>query len=462
MKKVFFVLLFLSSLVAYSQNVRIGLVSKALENRTVKLSIVEDRISFLKKEMAKKTIVEGDSVVNFELTLDGISEVELAIDAYSYSFLAQPGKVYELRLRDFNFNLADSFNVLMYRVELPIEIVSPQEDLTNRIIDFDFELNDYIIKNRRKLYPMKDSLAIVGLYDIKNKFSQTSDSYFNSYVEYEFATVERSLGLRNFNKLRNGLFIDKPILYYNVGYMDCVNNVFNHYFSKGNKFVSQSEIDFWLTTHNYDDFIDALGKDTVLRNEKFRELVFIKGMKDIYLDGVFEKNDVIILLEQLARQTKFEEHKKIANNTIEALLSISHSGKEFGDFVLKTIANEQVNLSSFKGKPLILNFVKLNDVESKREMEVVHAMYDSIKENCNIITISCDKNLDALYNFTQHTKVGSKYKWQMLHFDGSYDLLEYYKVKAFPMFILISPDGKVMENPMRNPSEGSLLKFYRS
>jgi peroxiredoxin len=241
--------------------------------------------------------------------------------------------------------------------------------------------------------------------------------------------------------------------------MDCFNNVFNHYFAKGNKFVSQNEIEFWLSTHNYEDFIDALGKDSVLRNEKFRELVFIKGMKDIYIDGLFERGDVIKILELLARQTKFEEHRKIALNTIEALLSISHSGKEFGDFVLKDVSNEQVRLSQYKDKPLILNFVKLNDVESKRELEVMYALYDSIKNNCNIITISCDKNLDALYNFAKNTKVGSKYKWQMLHFDGDYDLLEYYKVKAFPMFILISNDGKVMENPMRNPSEGSLLRF---
>lgn len=448
---------------AYSQNVRITLTSKALENKTVKLSCVEDRLSLLQKERQRKTVAQGDSVVNFELTLDGVSELIISIDAYSYSFLAQPGNIYDMRLRDFNFNLADSFNVLMYRVELPIEIITPDNDLTSKIIAFDSKVNDFIVKNRRKLYPQKDSLTIASLYALRDEVLKEENGvgYFSDYVKYEFAAIERSLSLRNFNRLRNEFFVDKPMLYFNVGYMDCFNSVFDHYFSKGNKSISQAELDFWLTTHNYDDFIDALGKDSVLRNEKFRELVFIKGMKDVYLDGVYEKSDVINLLEQLAKNTKFEEHKTIAENTIEALLSVSHSGKEFGDFVLKSVSNEKVNLSSLRDKPLILNFVKLNDVESKRELEVVHAMYDSIKANCNIVTISCDKNLDALYNFVKNTKVGSKYQWNMLHFDSNYDLLEYYKVKAFPMFILISPEGKIMENPMRNPSEGSLLRFYR-
>ena len=462
MKRLFFIILLFSSVFAYSQNVRINLTGKGLENRKVKLSVVEDRISLLQTEKSVQTVAAGDSVVNFSLVLDGVSELVVSIDAYSYSFLAQPGNIYELKLRDFNFNLADSFNVLMYKVELPIEILSPENELTSKIIRYDYDVQSYILNNKRKLYPMRDSLTIAGLYDLKNKFLQNEDksSYFYNYVEYEFATLERSLSLRNYNKLRNSLFIDKPILYYNVGYMDCFNNVFDHYFSKGNKFVSQSEIEFWLTTHNHVDFLDALGKDSVLRNEKFRELVFIKGLKDIYTDGFFEKGDVIKLLETLAKQSKFEEHKKIALNTIEALLSVSHSGKEFADFVLRNITDQEVNLSQFKDKPLLLNFVKLNDVESKRELEVVYSLYDSIKNNCNIVTISCDRNLDALYNFLKNTKVGSKYQWQMLHFDGNYDLLEYYKVKAFPMFILISNEGRVLENPMRNPSEGSLLRFF--
>lgn len=462
MKRLLFIILFLSSVFAYSQNVRVNLTGKGLEGKRVKLSLVEDRLSFLRTEKDERLVALGDSVVNFGVTLDGVSELVISIDAYSYSFLAQPGNVYEMRLNDFDFNLSESFNVLMYNVMLPIEILSPENELTSRVVAFDYEVNDYIVKNRRKLYPMRDSVAIAGLYDLKAKFLQGEDasSYFASYVNYEFATLERSLGLRNYNRLRNSLFIDKPILYFNVGYMDCFNNVFDQYFSKGNKFVSQAEIEFWLSTHNYDDFIDALGKDSVLRNEKFRELVFIKGMKDIYSEGYFERVDVLKMLELMAAQSKFEEHRKIALNTVNALLSVSHSGKEFGDFVLKTVSDEEVNLSQYMDKPLVLNFVKLNDVESKRELEVVHAMYDSISSNCNIVTISCDKNLDALYNFAKNTKVGSRYKWQMLHFDGNYDLLEYYKIKAFPMFILISKDGRVVENPMRNPSEGSLLRFF--
>ena len=116
MKRLFLIIFLLSSVFAYSQNVRINLTGKGLENKKVKLSLVEDRISFLQTEKSVQTVASGDSVVNFSLVLDGVSELVISIDAYSYSFLAQPGNIYEMKLRDFNFNLADSFNVLMYRV----------------------------------------------------------------------------------------------------------------------------------------------------------------------------------------------------------------------------------------------------------------------------------------------------------------------------------------------------------
>ena len=184
MKRLFLIIFLLSSVFAYSQNVRINLTGKGLENKKVKLFLVEDRISFLQTEKSVQTVASGDSVVNFSLVLDGVSELVISIDAYSYSFLAQPGNIYEMKLRDFNFNLADSFNVLMYKVELPIEIISPENELTSKIIRYDYEVQNYLLNNKRKLYPMRDSLAIAGLYELRDSFLQNEDksSYFYNYV----------------------------------------------------------------------------------------------------------------------------------------------------------------------------------------------------------------------------------------------------------------------------------------
>ena len=69
MKRLFFIILLFSSVFAYSQNVRVNLTGKGLENRKVKLSLVEDRISLLQTEKSVQTVATGDSVVNFSLVL---------------------------------------------------------------------------------------------------------------------------------------------------------------------------------------------------------------------------------------------------------------------------------------------------------------------------------------------------------------------------------------------------------
>jgi phosphate/sulfate permease len=187
--------------------------------------------------------------------------------------------------------------------------------------------------------------------------------------------------------------------------------------------------------------------------------MLIKGMKDAFTDGLYERQDIIRMLEKIASRTKFEQHKKTALQTIDYLNGISHKGLSIKDFEIKNVMGETQNLQQFIQKPLVLNFVKLNDNDSKRELEVVNYMYENIKDNCEVLTVCCDRSLDAMYNFLKNTKIGNRYKWNFAFFDSDYDLLEYFQVKAFPLFILISPDGKVEENPMRNPSEGSLSRF---
>lgn len=463
MKKLFLILaiLFATDFV-FAQNVSIEGSGSGISGKKIRLSFVEDGISLLEKHLQDYTVAKDDSTFSFAFTLDGVSRIRMRIDSYEYSFLAKPGMVYKMHIGDFNYDLYDSVNTLVYRYILPVTIENlPKEDINNRIADFDMAVSDYILNHRKELFVFRDRKVVDTLYALVQRFEQGEDtnSYFYDYIRYELGSIEYALKLKGRNKLRNELFNNRPIKYYNIGYMDCFNNLFGHYFSKGNDYISRRDLEFWLTTNNYAGLSDALGKDSVLRNEVFRELVFIKGMRDAYSDGDYNGTDVIRMLERFAGQTKFENHRLIAENVIEQLISTSSSGREFMDFKLRDVSDDTVSLSRYLEKPLVLNFVKLSDISSKRELEVINFLYDSIRNNCEILTISCDRNLDAMYNFLKNTKVGSKYKWKFVHFDSNYELLEYYKVVAFPTFILLSPEGRTEINPMSNPSEGGLSRF---
>ncbi|MGM9820859.1 MAG: TlpA family protein disulfide reductase [Candidatus Onthomorpha sp.] len=462
MKKIILALLLFAAGVLSAQNVSIDISGADIGGKQIRLFLADDYLSGLDKEVAEKTLSQEDTSCRFGLLTDGVSVITIKIDAFEYSFISQPGKVYSLWIDSINFTLADSVNVLMYKQPLPIAITNlAPDDLNPKIGRFDAAVEDFVSRNARSLLVTREKAVTDSLVALIDSFleNEPQGSYFAEYVKYESGKIKHVLRLESRKALREELFGDKPVQYYNMGYMDCFNHIFSHYFSQGNKYISQDELEFWLTTNNYDDLMDALGKDKVLKNEVFREFVLIKGMKDAYLEGGFDRADIIKMLEKIASRTKFEQHRKTALATVEYLSGISHSGLAIKDFETIDINGEKQNISQFLNKPLVINFVKLNDISSKRELEVVNYMYESIKDNCNVLSVCCDRSLDAMYNFLRNTKVGNKYKWNFAFFNSNYDLLEFFQVRTFPAFILVSPEGKIEENPMRNPSEGGLSRF---
>ncbi len=462
MKKIILALLLFAAGVLSAQNVSIDISGADIGGKQIRLFLADDYLSGLDKEVAEKTLSQEDTSCRFGLLTDGVSVITIKIDAFEYSFISQPGKVYSLWIDSINFTLADSVNVLMYKQTLPIAITNlAPDDLNPKIGRFDAAVEDFVSRNARSLLVTREKAVTDSLVALIDSFleNEPQGSYFAEYVKYESGKIKHVLRLESRKALREELFGDKPVQYYNMGYMDCFNHIFSHYFSQGNKYISQDELEFWLTTNNYDDLMDALGKDKVLKNEVFREFVLIKGMKDAYLEGGFDRADIIKMLEKIASRTKFEQHRKTALAIVEYLSGISHSGLTIKDFETIDINGEKQNISQFLNKPLVINFVKLNDISSKRELEVVNYMYESIKDNCNVLSVCCDRSLDAMYNFLRNTKVGNKYKWNFAFFNSNYDLLEFFQVRTFPAFILVSPEGKIEENPMRNPSEGGLSRF---
>lgn len=462
MKKIILALLLFAAGVLSAQNVSIDISGADIGGKQIRLFLADDYLSGLDKEVAEQTLSQEDTSCRFGLLTDGVSVITIKIDAFEYSFISQPGKIYSLWIDSINFTLADSVNVLMYKQPLPIAITNlAPDDLNPKIGRFDAAVEDFVSRNARSLLVTREKAVTDSLVALIDSFleNEPQGSYFAEYVKYESGKIKHVLRLESRKALREELFGDKPVQYYNMGYMDCFNHIFSHYFSQGNKYISQDELEFWLTTNNYDDLMDALGKDKVLKNEVFREFVLIKGMKDAYLEGGFDRADIIKMLEKITSRTKFEQHRKTALATVEYLSGISHSGLTIKDFETIDINGEKQNISQFLNKPLVINFVKLNDISSKRELEVVNYMYESIKDNCNVLSVCCDRSLDAMYNFLRNTKVGNKYKWNFAFFNSNYDLLEFFQVRTFPAFILVSPEGKIEENPMRNPSEGGLSRF---
>lgn len=444
---------------SFAQNTRITGVGEGIKDKNIRIIAINDLISYYEEELANQ--VASEDGFELGLSLSSPTLLTLRIESFDYSFIAEPGEVYNLRLLPFNFDIADSINTLFYKINLPIIIENEEEtSLNRRIFEFDSVVDRFIFENSKAFLVQKQPRMIDSLRSIFNYFSNLSlEGYFKDYVEYSSEIILLSSGLTTKERIKTERFFSKPILYDNLGYMECFEYVYGNYFSMGNTYIEPERLDYWLSEKDYFSLFDSLGLDTLLRNEVFRELVFLRGMKEAYYSNYYIGYEVLDMLERFIYETKFEEHKTIAKGLIKELEKKSFKGRKIEEHWLNTLDNKEVAVSGPKSKPSLISFVRLNEVQSRRELDVIYGFYEDLKEDYELITISCDRNIETMYNFLINSKVGSQYKWDFLHFDGKWDVLEDFNVRVFPTFILLDRQGRVVQNPMRSPLEGGLLEL---
>lgn len=445
----------------YSQNLRIEGVGQNIGGKTIRISSTLDNLSNLERELSQIKLSETDSLFNFSLTIPNSCLIKISIETFDYVFLAQKGGTYNLRILPFDFSISDTINTLFYKIPLPISIESSNnKGINSKIYTIDSILEDYLVRYDREILFFKDKAIIKQMQEDVNSVIDSNDTqYIKDYLYYRLAQLEYSAKIVNPNKLKADIFYNKPILYDNIAYMECFETIYGNYFTDGNTSFSVRTLERWLEGNNYFALIDSLGLDTLLKNEVFRELVFLRGMKEAFFSNKFEKLFIVTMLENFVYQTKFTTHKDIAHNLLELFAQKSSYGFKSKEFVLQDIYGNHITLDKYKGKPLIISFVKLHEPACLRELQAMYKFVDTLSESYNFLTITCDRSLDALYNFLVNSKVGVKYKWDFAHFDKKWDLLKDYDVKVFPKFILIDGKGTILQNPMRKPSEGSLIPF---
>ena len=82
--------------------------------------------------------------------------------------------------------------------------------------------------------------------------------------------------------------------------------------------------------------------------------------------------------------------------------------------------------------------------------KILNKLKEKYGTKVEFVGISADKEFMTYYHFMQNNK---KYNFTNLHWGNNTDLIENYDVKAFPTFVLIGPDGKIVQYPAIAPSK---------
>ncbi|MDR0368074.1 MAG: redoxin family protein [Bacteroidales bacterium] len=404
--------------------------------------------------------VDDKGYFKVQIPVEETSLLTIACNTTFGSFFVEPQKQYQVELSA-DEELLKLFEAQQFGYSIAIKMTAyDTAELNCKINRFEYYYNRFLYHYGDFFYrhiPQHTYDSLMSLFADKFSVNSLATDYYSVYVRYRLAYIDLLYDGKNTQKLYDK-YLDNPYIFYNnTAYMEFFDQFFENYLYAGTKKISKKILYENINNRvNYYKLLDEMGKDPILVNEKIREMVFIKGMGELYgLSQEFNRTNILLLLYQMQKESKFAEHRIMAENMINHLMALKPK-TEAPDFVLKDVYNSPVRLSDLKGKYVYLHFFTAYCEECIREMLILKSIQEEYKDTLQIVSIMLDFEPTGLYHFVTANK---EFDWLFLHFDGNYDFIDAYGVYGLPLGILIDAQGKMVSSLAKSPAQGLRLQF---
>lgn len=407
------------------------------------------------------TTIEDNGSYSFEFNSDVIRKVFIKIEDKSAWFFVQPGEVYNINLNyDENFNkgrIYDKQLTVIFNFPVPIEI-NQQVKKFNQQFDQFIETNRVLFEKRNhSIEPKLKAFKIKALQEAENSNSE----FIYNYINYSVASTQNALDVSyttsNTNKSNNtkaNIYLEyldkKPVLYNNPEYI----NFFKDFFKGQLKELTLQVKGFNISEAiNDKKSLSALSKALeiypFLQEDEFKNLFMVNGLSELSKDKYFTKANIISMLSEIKTNSKYPEQKIIANNIIDELHKEKFGkGSLAPDFSLKNKDNKIISLTSFKGKPIYINFWTTWSIPSQKEMKIMQSLYKKYGNKIEFISICADNDFAKMTSFINKNE---SYAWTFLHKGNNNHVLDNYQIATFPQYILIDKNLKILQAPAGRP-----------
>lgn len=460
LKKKIILIILLTPFFLQSQNVILKGIAKGAEGKTLDVYSYSDQLSYTMTKITSGKIDTSGSF-NFSLKTDETIFTYVKVGFTRAPMYIEPGKTYYLKINCDDCKSADDkTNPYLDPKDLLLTIEnSDSTELNNLIYHFNDDYDRFIYNNYVSLIKQRNKAKVDTFrMQVSKKYGFINNAYFSELVRYRFAAIEQMAQLADDNTLAKKYLVRQPVLYQNTGYMEFFNDFFENYVTMNSPRIKS--VDLYKTINDLKStpaMLDSLGKDTILKNEVIREMVAIKTLADIYYTKDYYRDVIINMLQYIADNTKFPQHKTAASNYINIFTKLI-KGTTAPAFSLKDINGQTYTLSELnKGKYVYVIFWTTWCVPCITEMELVDKLIEKYGTKVDFIGISCDKEYMTFHNYM---KQSAKFSFISLYWGNNAALLENYDVKAYPTFLLIDPDGKIYMNPAETPSEDLNALLY--
>ncbi len=378
-------------------------------------------------------------------------------EVMGYLFVT-PGKSYVVELPPYRpLKEEDKFNPFFMPEPILLGFSTKTDTKINENIRHfeDYYNQEFATNIKRILLTRNKSLGYKIIKDANQECPSEKGTYFDLYKMYSFLNLESYL-VSNKNDIIYRYYSNQPVLYKLEPYWTSFNSIFysffHYYFESGN---GDNLKEVWSKENcSFTQLCQTLQEDSLYNNRSFSELVILKALYDEFYSENNVKTKVIQLVKQAVNECGSVQNKQLAR---DIYIKISHllAGSKAPDFHLTTLSGKEVDLSDFKGKFVYLNFANTRNYACKKDFQALDKLSQLLKKDVTVVTVLTDENPEEAAAYIKQ----NKFNWKFLHFNQNAKVLYDYRIKAFPTYFLIDPEGNLVFSPAPGPEENFAPAF---
>lgn len=446
LKKILSLLILLLPVGLSAKNVQVsGHVEGFAPKSLVRVLVYADQFSQLEKTLAT---TRTDSAGNFRLSfpIKGTNYAMLAINLKNTGFYVTPGAVYHFDIaQDSLIRNASPFK----EIPLKVQMKAGDDSLNSHIDAYDMLYNQLIVKHFRDIFQFHNQEILSNFKaEVKSRFGYVKSPYFRQYIHYSLAQMVWGSRAKSLSEIIAAYFSGKPVLYRNVQYTEFFNNFFQTYFeSTVKKPVNRDKLLSVIPQRNLKKLDELFVSEPDLAADAcVRQLAEMVQLAGYYSDPGFVRKDIEALFEQIASKSLYPENREVAHDYL-VKLNILLPGTPAPAFRLPDFMGKEFSLKDFRGKFVLLSFVKTRCPVCIRQMNTLDNMSQKLGMAFTNLTIVRGK---ALSGFIQSVHPTDR-DWPFLLLGKNILLLEKYQIITYPAYVLIDPRGHISMAPAPMP-----------
>lgn len=442
----------------FSQNVSIKgkIINTSNLSSLVRLLTYNDMLT-AEQTTVYETKSDDDGIFNIEAHIDEITMAQIAVDLERIDILLKPESNYDVEIV-----IPEQENGVSYfeRQKPVLKMNNADDDelyyqyfMSNRIVD-DFLLNNFNKIYRSRQLSLIDSLDV----EIEKQLGVIKSDFVKDNIRYRKASI---LMMFNKSKVKEQCFAEQEILYSYPAYMSLFHELFADYL-KSSQF-SQTEL-MRLLYADCDRFVSYVmeNDDFLSENKSLAELIVAYNLRRMYYEMPDEKKMILNYMKFISEHTNSRENGTVVADMIEQIERLSFNA-DAPDFSLQDRNGNIVQLSDYKDKMLLLQFVNQVSSMTDYQFEVLKEYSMQWRDTIQIVTVATD---DC---FEDYKKLfdDKAYQWDLLNLGDDILLLEKYQIRTFPDYVILGKNAKIGMAPAPAPDQyldfhvRRLYKYYK-